>query len=496
MTAGASVSYVGGASPVTLDAGLTVADAAAASLSAATVSISACFVQGDTLSVGSPQAGITSQYNSATGVLTLSGAAGLAAYQMELDSVTYASDSATTSSRTITWSVNDGVNASSPVSSSVSVSRLPPSVTAGASVSYVAGATPVALDAGLAVTDAAVSLSAATVSISAGFVQGDTLSVGSPQTGITSQYNAGTGVLTLSGAASLVAYQKELDSVTYASDSATTSSRTITWSVNASNPVTSHVSVSSAPPDPSAQAAPVVASVVPQAAPVVQPNNLALSGGVTGADNFIDTLYFVASYADLINAFGTNQQAAQNWYNTREPIEERVETFDGLDYIASYGDLINAFKSAGSEQAMLDAGATHFIDYGYKEGRTTTFNGLDYIASYGDLINAFGANGDAGATHYIEYGHNEGRTTTFDGLDYIASYGDLIKAFGANEQAGAEHFVDYGYKEGRKTTFDGLDYLANYTDLMKAFGANDAGATHYIDYGLSEGRSTTFNVGV
>jgi len=85
VTAGGSVSYVAGGAPVTLDAGLAVADAAAASLSAATVSISAAFVQGDTLSVGSPQTGIVSQYNSATGVLTLSSAASLAAYQMELD---------------------------------------------------------------------------------------------------------------------------------------------------------------------------------------------------------------------------------------------------------------------------------------------------------------------------------------------------------------------------------------------------------------------------
>ena len=164
---------------------------------------------------------------------------------------------------------------------------------------------------------------------------------------------------------------------------------------------------------------------------VVHANNVALSGSVTGAHNFIDTLNFVASYGDLINAFGTNQQAAQNWYNTREPIEQRVETFDGLDYVASYGDLINAFKSAGSKQAVLDAGATHFIAAGVHEGRTTTFNGLDYIASYGDLIKAFGDNNDAGATHYIDSGASEGRKTTFDGLDYIASYGDLIKAFGA-----------------------------------------------------------------
>ena len=237
-------------------------------------------------------------------------------------------------------------------------------------------------------------------------------------------------------------------------------------------------------------------SILFQSGSGIHPNDVALSGSVTGAHNFIDTLNFVASYGDLINAFGTNQQAAQNWYNTREPIEQRVETFDGLDYVASYGDLINAFKSAGSEQVVLDAGATHYIDYGCNEGRTTTFNGLDYIASYGDLINAFGANGDAGAYHYIENGASEGRTTTFDGLDYIASYGDLINALGANEQAGAEHFIDYGYKEGRNTTFDGLDYIANYADLMNAFGANnDAGATHYVDFGLSEGRSTSFNVG-
>jgi uncharacterized repeat protein (TIGR03803 family) len=227
---------------------------------------------------------------------------------------------------------------------------------------------------------------------------------------------------------------------------------------------------------------------------VIHPNNLALSGDVTGPRNFIDMPNFVASYGDLIDAFGTNQEAAQNWYNKREPIENRAETFDGLDYVASYGDLINAFKSEGSERAVLDSGATHFIQYGYHEGRTTTFNGLDYIASYGDLINALGANGDAGANHYIENGASEGRTTTFDGLDYIASYSDLINALGANEQAGAEHLIQHGYSEGRTTTFNGLDYIASYGDLIQAFGANnDAGATHYINFGNNEVRTTTFD---
>jgi hypothetical protein len=229
--------------------------------------------------------------------------------------------------------------------------------------------------------------------------------------------------------------------------------------------------------------------------PPVHPNDLTYSSTAGGFNHFIDYLNFEASYADLIHAFGTNQQQMQDWYSANEPAERRIETFDGLDYIASYNDLINAFRPAGSMHAVQDAGATHFIANGLQEGRSTTFNGLDYIASYGDLIAAFGVNNDAGAYHYIENGQREGRTTTFDGLDYIASYGDLIRAFGTNEQAGAAHYIGYGSREGRTTTFDGLAYIAQYTDLMNAFGANnDAGASHYINNGLWEGRSTAFDV--
>lgn len=219
-----------------------------------------------------------------------------------------------------------------------------------------------------------------------------------------------------------------------------------------------------------------------------RPNDLTYAGTASGSNHFIDLLNFEASYGDLIRAFGTNQQSMQNWYNTYEPREHRTETFDGLDYIASYADLINAFRSAGPMHALEDAGATHYITYGLNEARATSFNGLDYIASYGDLIAAYGANSDAGAYNYIEWGYTEHRSTSFDGLDYIAGYGDLIRAYGANEQAGAAHFINYGYHEGRSTTFDGLSYVAQYADLMMAYGANnDAGASHYITYGYNEG---------
>jgi hypothetical protein len=234
------------------------------------------------------------------------------------------------------------------------------------------------------------------------------------------------------------------------------------------------------------------------------PNDLASSGDVTGPHNYIDAPNLEAGYADLRAAFGTNQAAMQGWVNTRELIEGRPELFDGLDYVASYGDLTNAYRS-GSQHAVLDAGAEHYIAYGANEGRQTSFNSLDYIASYSDLINAFGTNGDAGAYHYIEHGSLEGRTTTFDGLEYVASYGDLTQAYARTtpetnvaqvEQDGAEHYISNGHNEGRTTTFDGFSYIAANPDLMVAFGSNkDAGAEHWLYHGLFESRAESFNVG-
>jgi FG-GAP-like repeat len=127
-----------------------------------------------------------------------------------------------------------------------------PVLTAGANTSYVAGATPVALNPGLSIVGS--NLKGATVSIGAGLLPGDALTVGSPQGGITSSYNAGTGVLTLSGSASRAAYQAELDSVTFASAGALNpGSRTISWSVtDGSNPpalATSSVAVFVSNPD-------------------------------------------------------------------------------------------------------------------------------------------------------------------------------------------------------------------------------------------------------
>ncbi len=73
---------------MTLDGSLTVSDVDNTSLAGATVSIGAGFLNGDTLNFTN-QNGITGSYNTATGVLTLSGTASVADYQAALDSITF-----------------------------------------------------------------------------------------------------------------------------------------------------------------------------------------------------------------------------------------------------------------------------------------------------------------------------------------------------------------------------------------------------------------------
>jgi beta-glucanase (GH16 family) len=197
---------------------------------------------------------------------------------------------------------------------------------------------------------------------------------------------------------------------------------------------------------------------------------------------------YIASYSDLIEAFGhDNDAATQHFINTGFD-EGRIVTFDSLEYIASYKDLTSAF---GTDAAR---GAQHFIEYGVNEGRTITFDGWAYLASYSDLIQAFGADVTKATQHFIQTGVNEGRMITFNGLEYLASNKDLIPAFGTDAARAVQHYVEWGAKEGRTTTFNGWEYLASYGDLIEAFGADvTKAAKHFVEWGAKEGRSISFD---
>ena len=139
-----------------------------------------------------------------------------------------------------------------------------PVITAGATANITAGGAAVVLDPGLSITDTgSATLAGATVSIGSNFLPGDTLNF-ADQNGITGTYNANTGVLTLSGTASLADYQSALASVSYSFSIAGAdptaggglTARTIDWVVNdgsvVSLPVTSLLNIQHVAPSISA----------------------------------------------------------------------------------------------------------------------------------------------------------------------------------------------------------------------------------------------------
>lgn len=200
-----------------------------------------------------------------------------------------------------------------------------------------------------------------------------------------------------------------------------------------------------------------------------------------------DWLRYIASYPDLILAFGADAPAGQRHYQQYGQAEGRSLTaFDPLIYGASHPDLAKAF---GADPTAL---ARHYITFGYSEGRATaTFDPIEYAASNPDLVRAFGADTAALTQHYFTYGVREGRgTASFDPIAYGAANPDLIRAFGVDPQAFTAHYISYGVAEGRATSgFDPVRYLMSHQDLLAA-GLNAVQARqHFLDYGAYEGRS-------
>ncbi len=212
-----------------------------------------------------------------------------------------------------------------------------------------------------------------------------------------------------------------------------------------------------------------------------------LTDAMAGAQTF-DAMSYIASYADLRAAFGTDAMAGMAHFQSTGFVEGRSVSFDGWGYLASYSDLRTAFG------ADITAAARHYIGSGIAEGRSITFDALGYVASYNDLRKAFGINAKAAEQHYVQSGVAEGRSITFNALAYIASYADLRSAYGTNTAAATQHFIQYGAAEGRAANFDAWNYLASYADLRAAFGTDiDAATRHYIQYGVAEGRSLDFD---
>ena len=106
--------------------------------------------------------------------------------------------------------------------------------TSGGSANYIEN-TPTIVDPALTLSDVDdTSLESATVTITGNFVAGQDTLLFTDQSGITGNWNGATGVLTLTGTATVAQYQAALRSVQYdnTSDNPNTAARTVTFVVN------------------------------------------------------------------------------------------------------------------------------------------------------------------------------------------------------------------------------------------------------------------------
>src|SRR5262249_47235037 len=147
-----------------VDGSLIENDPDSATLAGASVAITGGFAAGDTLGFVN-QLGITGSYNSATGVLTLSGNSQPSDYQVALRSVTFSTGaSASAGTRTISFTANDGLasgntatkdinvtasgggslafnsSVSSPLQSAISSAAVSPATSSSSSLTVVASA--------------------------------------------------------------------------------------------------------------------------------------------------------------------------------------------------------------------------------------------------------------------------------------------------------------------------------------------------------------------
>ncbi|MCK6394415.1 cadherin-like domain-containing protein [Zoogloea sp.] len=256
LSAGAAKIYTENNPALSVDNAITLSDADDTQMSGGTISLTSGFLPGDVLAVDTTGTTITASYDAGTGVLTLSGSDTTANYQSVLRSLTYLStsedpnnnDTPANRSRTVTYSLNDGGSSGAGTGTGttarliniVPINDTPALGGAGSTLTFTENDPALLLEpTGWTLTDVDdTQMVSATVQISAGLGSGDTLAAGTLPAGWTQSYDAGTGTLTLSGTATNVAnVLAALETVRYsnASESPSTTPRTISWQVRDAN---------------------------------------------------------------------------------------------------------------------------------------------------------------------------------------------------------------------------------------------------------------------
>jgi len=175
---------------------------------------------------------VVSAADPANGTVVITGGGSGLTYQPDPN---YCNDPPGTTPDTFTYTLNGGSTATVSVTVTCAPDNPVVSTSAG-TTSYTENAAATAVDPAVTVTDpdAGTTIDGATVQVTGNFASGqDVLALAGSHPGISASYDAGTGTLTLTGSASLAAYQSALRDVTYqnTSDGPSTATRTITFTV-------------------------------------------------------------------------------------------------------------------------------------------------------------------------------------------------------------------------------------------------------------------------
>ena len=237
-----ALTYNEGDAATTITSSITVSDADDTDLDSIRVSITSGFDATEDVLAFVDMLGITGSWNGTTGILTLSGTTTLSNYQTAVRTVTYQNTDASSPSETtreISFTAYDWDGSSGAITRDIEIqgSNSAPVLSAieGTTLAYTEGDGAVATTATIVATDSDDSnLEGATVSFINNYFLGEDELDFTDSFGITSSFDAMTGILTLTGTSTVANYQSALRSVTYentSSDPVTSLDRTIEYRI-------------------------------------------------------------------------------------------------------------------------------------------------------------------------------------------------------------------------------------------------------------------------
>ena len=180
-----------------------------------------------------------------------------------------------------------------------------------------------------------------------------------------------------------------------------------------------------------------------------------LQTGVSqGRSEIFNAQDYLNRYDDLRASFGTDQSAATVHFISNRGNKIREKTFTSLGNFADYSFAYAAGKLTITNKNLangdpLTRQETNVKLLRFKDRDLRLVDGLRYIASYPDLIAGFQTNADAGISHFLNTGVKEGRTVSFEPAAYLAKYPDLQVVYGKDLYATTLHYIQQGFAQGR-----------------------------------------------